>query len=169
MTADEILQIQDTLAAAYFTDGCTVYWTNAGLLVSGIKPNATYDEAKNAVLDLIHTDLANHNEIIYRLFLYGQPEDQFRTEATLYTKASDYQGGMHTSYRQSTDADIFMREIDYEYLCLANKPIFQIEVKNAGTSFDLADGRKYGEFFVMGMSFGEVTAHSRDNRWYLAF
>jgi hypothetical protein len=168
MTAEQVLQMQNVLAT-YFINGCSVYWTEAGLLVSGIRDNTTFEEAKDRVLDLIHDELVRYNEIIYRLFLYTRPEEQFRTEATLYTKASDFQGGMHTSYRQSTDADILMKEIDYEYLCLANRPTFQIEVKNGGTNFDIVDGRRYGELFVMGMSFGETIAHFQDNAWYIEF
>ena len=164
----EVQRMQATLAV-YFTLGCLVRWTSAGLLISAVRDNTTLDEAKTRVLDLIGQDLIDHNEIIYRLFLYQTQNQQFKSAATLYTRGSDFQGGMHTSYRQTTDADILLKEIDFEYLCLANKPNFPIEVKNYGTTFTMTNERRYEELFVMGMSLRDVTARLVDGCWLLFF
>jgi hypothetical protein len=168
MNEAEIQRIQNELAR-YFTLGCTVRWTSAGLLISAIRDNTTLNEAKNQTLDLIGQDLVDQNEIVYRLFVYSSPEQQFKTEATLYTKGSDYRDGMHTSYRQTTDADIYMREIDYEFLCLAGRPNFSIEAKNHGTTNPMINGQRYEELFVMGMSYRNVTTHLDAGRWLLSF
>jgi hypothetical protein len=168
MNHAQLRELQDTLAV-YFTGGCLVRWTGAGLLVAAVRPNTTLEEAKTTILNLIGNDLVSYNEIIYRLFLYQDQDEQFKTEATLYTKGSDYEGGMHTSYRQSTDADILIREIDFEFLSLAGRPQIQIEARNAGPSFQMRHNLKYGELFIMGMSYRGVTTQIHNNTWYLVF
>jgi hypothetical protein len=154
--------------SAQFPD-CIIRWTNAGLLIAIAKQNATALEVKNQVLALIGDELVRQNEIVYRLFVYSNYSDQFKVEATLNTQGSDFEHGMPTMYRNATDADILMREIDFEYLSLANQGTEPIEIRNAGTGFDISSHHRYEELFVMGMQFRDFKVTNQENKWYLIF
>ncbi len=151
-----------------FTD-CRVVWTNAGLLISVIAPNMTVQEAKKSVLDRIGDDLFSLNEIVYRLFVYNSYEDQFKTEATLYARASTIENGMHSSYATIEDAHVYIRELDFEYLTLMGKPHFLIEAINENDEYVMREGFSYGELFVMGFGYKNCTAIKKENSWFIKF
>lgn len=169
MTQTAVTRIQRMLKGKYFKDGCTVYMTEAGLLIAGTKDGVSYEEAAPEVISLVSSELQVLNTLIYHLFVYGAGDSQFKSEATLYTKAPDFNRGMYTTHRTSSDADVFLREIDFLYLSLIDNPTEKIEVENNPPGAPLTEGFRYAELMVMGEGFGPATAMKREEKWYLTF
>ena|GEM_PF-4579728 len=140
--------MRDIILKALNTLGqhCYVMETDGGWIISLVNKSLFEDPTK---YDIVIARIDGHLKsagtgfpvmIIYKLYIYESPLAQFCVEATMHTKRADYADGIHTTYLEASDAYVFLRQVDSEYLMLqGERPRYEAMVINANMGgFDLA-------------------------------
>ena len=157
--------------------------TDAGWLISVVDSGLSARKDRfDFVIEKFNVALkaAKVNELlmIYKLFIYAKHEDSFRVEATLHTRQSDYEGGMHTTYTEVGDAYVKLREIDSEYLMFQDRCGYEAQIIDAGINgfvLDEANASRYKEleyngFCIIHFKAGSTAAKIGNSQiWTLTF
>jgi len=175
MTAidQEALKAKIKLEISFFASSTECIIIPGGSLIQAISNDPKDAEEKIfQSLTKLHQSLPEgQNAFPFQIYVYIHPDDAFKEQASLKTKAHDYASGHHTTYLMAQDAIIKMREIDVDALVYGVNTPFEFIAKNnqsEGVIFNVNPLSKYKELDVAGGHYnldnGKIEPEGED-RW----